>query len=111
LRQPVLYAADTYQKPAWPGFSVASRKGSHFLIGSDSFADGSRHAWKQNPLGSDRRCPDQPPAPDNLIMLGDFNIFNRTDVTMQAITQAGFVVPEELSSIPGLNVDKNQHYD
>ncbi|MCL2644422.1 MAG: endonuclease/exonuclease/phosphatase family protein [Betaproteobacteria bacterium] len=58
-----------------------------------------------------QRAPDQPPAPDNLIMLGDFNIFNRKDVTMQAITKAGFVVPDELQAVPGSNVDKNKHYD
>lgn len=56
-------------------------------------------------------APDKPPTLDNLIMLGDFNIFNRKDVTMQAITQAGFVVPEELQAVPGSNVDKNKHYD
>ena len=56
-------------------------------------------------------APDAPPAPDNLIVLGDFNIFNRKDVTMQAITQVGFVVPEPLQNIPGSNVDKNKHYD
>ena len=56
-------------------------------------------------------APNLPPAPDNLIMLGDFNIFNRKDVTMQAITQAGFVVPGELQNVPGSNVDKNKHYD
>lgn len=44
-------------------------------------------------------------------MLGDFNIFNRRNVTMEAITQAGFVVPEELNSIPGSNVAKDKHYD
>lgn len=55
--------------------------------------------------------PGAPPAPDNLIMLGDFNIFNRRDVTMQAITEAGFVVPSELQSVPGSNVAKNKHYD
>jgi endonuclease/exonuclease/phosphatase family metal-dependent hydrolase len=55
--------------------------------------------------------PGAPPLPDNLIMLGDFNIFNRKDVTMQAITDAGFVVPEELKSIPGSNVGKDRHYD
>jgi endonuclease/exonuclease/phosphatase family metal-dependent hydrolase len=58
-----------------------------------------------------QRDPATPPPPDNLIMLGDFNIFNKEDVTMQAITRAGFVVPEELNSIPGSNVDKNRHYD
>lgn len=55
--------------------------------------------------------PGKPPVPDNLILLGDFNIFNRKDVTMQAITSAGFVVPAELQNVPGSNVDKNKHYD
>lgn len=55
--------------------------------------------------------PGVPPLPDNLIMLGDFNIFNREDVTMEAITQAGFVVPEALHTIPGSNVAKDKHYD
>jgi hypothetical protein len=35
--------------------------------------------------------PGASPKRDNLIMLGDFNIFNRNDVTMRAITEAGFV--------------------
>jgi len=47
----------------------------------------------------------------NLIMLGDFNIFNREDVTLQAITDAGFVVPPELQQLPGSNVARNKHYD
>jgi endonuclease/exonuclease/phosphatase family metal-dependent hydrolase len=55
--------------------------------------------------------PGQEPAPDNLILLGDFNIFNRADVTMEAITNAGFRVPEQLQNVPGSNVDKNKHYD
>jgi endonuclease/exonuclease/phosphatase family metal-dependent hydrolase len=55
--------------------------------------------------------PGKKPDPDNLIVLGDFNIFNRTDVTLQALTNAGFVVPAPLQSIPGSNVDKNKHYD
>lgn len=55
--------------------------------------------------------PGKPPIPDNLIMLGDFNIFNRNDVTMEAIVKAGFRVPEELNAIPGSNVAKDKHYD
>lgn len=61
--------------------------------------------------GAPQYEPGSPPLPDNLFMLGDFNIFNRQDVTMEAITAAGFVVPEELSAIPGSNVAKNKHYD
>ena len=56
-------------------------------------------------------APGAPPLPDNLLILGDFNIFNRKDVTMEAITKAGFVVPEELKAIPGSNVAKDKHYD
>lgn len=56
-------------------------------------------------------APGSKADPGNLILLGDFNIFNRGDVTMQAITQAGFVVPEPLQSVPGSNVNKNRHYD
>lgn len=57
--------------------------------------------------------PDPGRAPElgNVLALGDFNIFNRADVTMQALTAGGFVVPKPLQTIPGSNVDKNKHYD
>lgn len=55
--------------------------------------------------------PDAKPLRDNLLLLGDFNIFNRNDVTMEALTAAGFIVPDALQNIPGSNVDKNKHYD
>lgn len=55
--------------------------------------------------------PDASPARDNLIALGDFNIFNRADKTMEGLTKAGFIVPDELQKIPGSNVAKNKHYD
>ncbi len=55
--------------------------------------------------------PGGKPSRDNLILLGDFNIFNRADVTMEALTKAGFRVPDELQSIPGSNVGKDKHYD
>jgi len=45
------------------------------------------------------------------IILGDFNIFDRSDETMAAITKAGFRIPKELQGIPGSNVAKNKHYD
>lgn len=48
---------------------------------------------------------------ENLLLLGDFNIFNREDVTMKALQDVGFTVPEGLKDIPGSNVKKNKHYD
>ncbi|RPH47897.1 MAG: endonuclease [Lysobacterales bacterium] len=55
--------------------------------------------------------PGSRPAPDNLVLLGDFNIFRRTDVTMTALNEAGFIVPAELQQVPGSNVERNKHYD
>lgn len=49
--------------------------------------------------------------PEDILLLGDFNIFNREDVTMEALTRAGFQVPEALGQIPGSNVQKDKHYD
>lgn len=47
----------------------------------------------------------------NVCLLGDFNIFRRTDVTYGAIVDAGFVVPEALQAVPGSNVPKNKLHD
>ena len=55
--------------------------------------------------------PGAEPTPDNLVILGDFNIFRNTDASMKALADAGFKVPEGLQSLPGSNVDKNKHYD
>ena len=69
----------------------------------------AKHAGKLS--GAPQYAPGAIPTPDNLVMLGDFNIFNRHDVTMRAITKAGFVVPDALQEVPGSNVAKNKHYD
>jgi hypothetical protein len=46
----------------------------------------------------------------NLVLLGDFNIFAPADATMGALTGAGFVVPEAIQELPS-NVSRNKHYD
>ena len=46
----------------------------------------------------------------NLILLGDFNIFSPKDITMKKLTDAGFVIPEELQNLPS-NALQNKHYD
>ena len=48
---------------------------------------------------------------ENLIMLGDFNIFSREDATMKALTDAGFKIPESLRDIPGSNLGQSKHFD
>jgi|SRR5215216_4565036 len=46
----------------------------------------------------------------NMILLGDFNIFDTTDLTMKAIMDAGFTVPQQLQTLPS-NAPKTKHYD
>jgi endonuclease/exonuclease/phosphatase family metal-dependent hydrolase len=50
-------------------------------------------------------------SPENMILLGDFNIFARGDQTFAGLTDAGFVVPEELQKLPGSNLDQSKFYD
>jgi endonuclease/exonuclease/phosphatase family metal-dependent hydrolase len=46
----------------------------------------------------------------NMIVLGDFNIFKKTDKTFLALTQPGFEIHEKLLGI-GSNVDQSKHFD
>ncbi|MDX1624039.1 MAG: endonuclease/exonuclease/phosphatase family protein [Gemmatimonadota bacterium] len=46
----------------------------------------------------------------DLILLGDFNIFDPDDVTFEAIRNAGFLVPAGIQDLPS-NVPQNKHYD
>lgn len=50
-------------------------------------------------------------SPENLVLLGDFNIFSKTDNTYQALTKNKFVIPKELQELPGSNVAKDKFYD
>jgi len=47
----------------------------------------------------------------NLVLLGDFNIYARDDLTFSAIEDADFSVPEALQEIPGSNVRRDRFYD
>lgn len=46
----------------------------------------------------------------NMILLGDFNIYDTSDQTMQAILEAGFTISEKLQGHPS-NAPKTKHYD
>lgn len=46
----------------------------------------------------------------NMILLGDFNIFDTTDLTMRVITDAGFTIPQQLQGHPS-NAPRTKHYD
>ena len=46
----------------------------------------------------------------NLILLGDFNVFNIGDETFKALTDADFLIPQEIRDIT-TNAGRNRHYD
>jgi endonuclease/exonuclease/phosphatase family metal-dependent hydrolase len=52
---------------------------------------GQKHAWAEN-----------------IILLGDFNIFDPDDVTFQALTDEGFTIPEALQQVT--NVGKKERF-
>lgn len=56
------------------------------------------------------RSEDETAWSHNLILLGDFNIFAPKDLTMKAITDEGFCIPEELQKLPS-NIKQNRYYD
>lgn len=95
-------------KSGWTNFTLTT---VHIYYGDDS---------KDNPLRVEeiskvaqflRKKSDDPfESSKNLILLGDFNIFSPEDVTMQAILNAGFIVPEELQNLPS-NIARNKFYD
>ncbi|HSV39412.1 MAG TPA: endonuclease/exonuclease/phosphatase family protein, partial [Nocardioidaceae bacterium] len=58
------------------------------------------------------RAEDPESASPNLVLLGDFNIFDRTDATMTALTDAGWSVPAPIRELPqGSNVSRDKFYD
>ena len=57
-----------------------------------------------------KRAKDKTAWSNNLILLGDFNIYETSDETFKALTQNGFIIPEEIQSLPS-NAPKNKHYD
>ncbi|NET73143.1 MAG: endonuclease/exonuclease/phosphatase family protein [Sphaerospermopsis sp. SIO1G2] len=57
-----------------------------------------------------KRTKDETTWSQNMILLGDFNIFGTTDETFQQLTNAGFVVPEELLEFRS-NASQTRHYD
>lgn len=57
-----------------------------------------------------KRAEERTSWSNNLVLIGDFNIFSSSDITMQAITDAGFVVPPELQNLPPTNTGKQARF-
>jgi endonuclease/exonuclease/phosphatase family metal-dependent hydrolase len=110
-------------KAGWSKFNLCT---VHIYYGDDNADDPRRVAEIHNLaalLAKRAKKPRAQPArpdgkvtavrnrePENLILLGDFNIFKPSDATMAALTANKFIVPDVLQTLPS-NVAKNKHYD
>ncbi len=92
----------------WTRFMLAT---VHILFGKQKKDDPERVAEIRHIAQFlKKRSEDKTAWAHNLILLGDFNIFKPEDVTMKALTDAGFEVPEKIQKLPS-NIPRNKHYD
>lgn len=97
-------------RAGWTDFILTT---VHILYGSSSSTDPVRKAEIVSLAKFlAKRANDPKSWSRNIIMLGDFNIFQRNDEVYQALLEhSTFHIPEELQSIPGSNVPQNKFYD
>ena len=94
----------------WTKFVLAT---VHIVYGNDDANDPQRvEEIHQLAVALARRADAATSRFDNLVLLGDFNIYNpAADSTMHALTDAGWTIPKEIQQLPGSNVPQDKHYD
>ena len=104
-------------KAGWSKFNICT---VHIYYGTSKPEDPRRVAeiQKLSKLLAKYVAGPPPKQPDtkrgqseNLIILGDFNIFSKQDETFKALTRAGFTIPPELMKRKGSNLDQSKFYD
>ncbi|MCB9282689.1 MAG: endonuclease/exonuclease/phosphatase family protein [Lewinellaceae bacterium] len=95
-------------KTGWSDFILTT---VHIIYGEGSANSPARvEEIRQVAQALKRRSEDPFEWSRNLILLGDFNIFDTSDQTMKMITEAGFVIPAELQNLPS-NALQDKFYD
>lgn len=95
-------------KSGWTDFVLTT---VHIYYGEDDAENPARvEEIKQVAQFLKRKSEDPFEWSRNLLLLGDFNIYSPTDITMKAILEAGFVVPPELQQLPS-NIAQDKFYD
>lgn len=97
-------------KSGWAKFMLCT---VHIVYGEDKANDPNRiDEIRQIANFLARRSEETTSWSENMILLGDFNIYDPKDDTMAQILNAGFVVPQELQNLPQTNTgSKGRHYD
>jgi endonuclease/exonuclease/phosphatase family metal-dependent hydrolase len=92
----------------WLKFTICT---AHILYGTANALDPRRLkeiAWLAGMLADQHL--ERHAWSGNVILLGDFNVFDTTDATAKAITDAGFTIPPELTAFTS-NLTQTKHYD
>jgi endonuclease/exonuclease/phosphatase family metal-dependent hydrolase len=92
----------------WLKFTICT---AHILYGTSNAANPQRIkeiGWLARMLADQHL--EQHAWSENIVLLGDFNIFEIGDATAQAIRDAGFILPPELTKKPS-NLTQTKHYD
>ena len=95
-------------KAGWTNFILST---VHILYGSSAANDKDRTA-EINEIAQAlaKKAADKYEWSNNLLLLGDFNIFSPKDETYSAILNAGFIIPVQLQNLPS-NALHNKFYD
>ena len=97
-------------KSGWFDFMIST---VHILFGDD-VRDHPERVYEIRQLARflAKRQKDTTAWSRNLILLGDFNIFDTEGRALRALTDAGFEIPEEIRQLPVTNVGKEpRKYD
>ncbi|MEO6683986.1 MAG: endonuclease/exonuclease/phosphatase family protein, partial [Ginsengibacter sp.] len=96
-------------KAGWTNFVLTT---VHILYGKAAAEDPNRlEEIRQLAKSMAKKANGKYEWSENIILLGDFNIFSPKDSTLKAITDEGFIIPKQLQSLKGSNVEKNKFYD
>ena len=96
-------------KAGWTNFVLTT---VHILYGKAAAEDPNRlEEIRQLAKSMSKRADGKYEWSENIVLLGDFNIFSPKDSTLKAITDEGFVIPKEIQALKGSNVQKNKFYD
>jgi len=95
-------------KAGWTKFMLST---VHVVWGEDNAESTERIAEIKKIAGFlKKRSEDKNSWSQNVILLGDFNIFNPDNATFQELVKAKFVIPEQLQQLPS-NAMRVRHYD
>lgn len=95
-------------KAGWADFMLST---VHILYGTSAANDPRRiKEIKDIANALARKAADKFEWSENLVLLGDFNIYSPEDETYSAILQAGFEIPPQLQNLPS-NALQNKFYD